>query len=423
MPPDSRVEASSVHAGPDWPPAVVASLHQTGTNLVRDLCRRGVRASGVDNNPGVIGFRSVYGEHHLCPDPDTAGPAWLDFMKSLAQKLGQRPVLMCAADIFVAALGRYARELEPYYRFSPAAELQAALCTKERQYALAEQYGMPRPLTSYIQSKAQLSDFVERARFPCLLKPRQEREWASLPESHPFRPKKAVLAGSASDLVAHYSSVEPYRPEAVAQEMIAGPDNNKYCYLAVYASDGSRLGHCIVRELRCFPAQLGSASMVRHDACRDIDEICDTFLRKLGYVGLCEIEVKRDALDGAVKLIEVNPRFSGTGDCSSYAGVEVGWLHYLDLIGQNPAPVEPLNNDFHHIIAFLEVPGVVTHLASGLLAWPELIRSYRAPLAFYDFNGRDLRATVKTMWECFKNAAVIFRRNGFRLWPRKRDGA
>ena len=418
MPPDSLVEPTSIHARQDWPPAVVASLHQTGTNLVRDLCRRGVRAAGIDNDPGVIGFRSVYGEHYLCPNPDTNAPGWLDFMKSLAQKLGQRPVLMCAADIFVAALGRYAHELEPYYRFSPTAELQAALSTKERQYALAEQFGMPCPLTAYVQSKEQVGDFIERARFPCLLKPRQEREWANLPAGHALREKKVVVTPAPSDLLAQYRSVEPYRPEAVAQEMIVGPDDHKYCYLSVYACDGARLGHCVVRELRCYPTQLGSASMAAPVIDPEIDEVCDTFLRKLGYAGLCEIEVKRDAIDGKVKLIEVNPRFSGTGDCSVYAGVEVGWLHYLDLIGEDPAPMEP-HFEFHHIILFLEVPGVLSRLASGLLTWPELLRSYRRPLAFYDLDGRDLRPTLKTLWVCVKAAVVILRRNRFRVWRRK----
>jgi predicted ATP-grasp superfamily ATP-dependent carboligase len=39
----------------------------------------------------------------------------------------------------------------------------------------------------------------------------------------------------------------------------------------------------------------------------EIEALCDGFLSSLGYVGLCEIELKRDVHDGRVKLIEVNP--------------------------------------------------------------------------------------------------------------------
>jgi predicted ATP-grasp superfamily ATP-dependent carboligase len=314
-------------------------------------------------------------------------------------------------------LGRYADELAPYYRFSPAAKLQASLSTKERQYALAEEHGMPRPRTAYVQSNGDLRAFIQQARFPCLLKPRHDREWATLPEGNPRRGTKAVVTPSESDLLAQYGFVEPYRPEAVVQELIVGPDNHKHCYLAVYGSDGSRLGHCVVRELRCNPTQLGSAMMEEPVIDPEIDEVCDSFLRKIGYTGLCEIEVKRDAADGKVKLIEVNPRFSGTGDCSLYAGVEVGWLHYLDLIGKRPAPVEP-HGDFHHINLRLEVPGVLNHVANGLLTWSEVWRSYRGHLAFYDFDLRDLRVTRKNLWACTKMALVTLRRNGFRLWAK-----
>ena len=45
----------------------------------------------------------------------------------------------------------------------------------------------------------------------------------------------------------------------------------------------------------------------------------------MNYVGICEIEVKRDTRDGVVRLIEANPRFSVTADAAVYAGVDIGW--------------------------------------------------------------------------------------------------
>src|SRR6266540_1629878 len=144
-------------AGHDWPPAVVASVFQTGLNLIRDLTRHGVRAVGVDSNPNEDGFLSVYGESHVCPDPDSAPGAWLDFMRSLSRKLGNRPALIPASDQFVEALGRHAAALAEYYRFPPAGPaVQAMLGTKEQQYALARRHGFPCPRTEYIQSVGEL---------------------------------------------------------------------------------------------------------------------------------------------------------------------------------------------------------------------------------------------------------------------------
>ena len=89
--------------------------------------------------------------------------------------------------------------------------------------------------------------------------------------------------------------------------------------------------------MRCDPPLFGSASVVSPVKDDETETLCDRFLQGLAYVGICEIEVKRDERDGCVKLIEVNPRFSVTADCAKYVGVELGWLHYLDLAGPAPA--------------------------------------------------------------------------------------
>jgi predicted ATP-grasp superfamily ATP-dependent carboligase len=394
-------------AGRDWPPVVVASVFQTGLNLMRDLIRRGVRTVGVDYDPLNSGFRSVYGQSYLCPNPDTHPREWLEFMQSLSRQMGTRPVIICAADIFVSALGAHAEALEPYYVFSRASvAVQAALATKEQQYALAGQHGLPCPRTAYIQSLEELRDFAGLARFPCLLKPRHQREWESLPEGNRLRGRKLVTAETREQLRDYYGLVEAYRPQVVAQEIVVGPDNEKYCYLSVYASDGSRLGHCVVREYRCNPILFGSASMVEPVVDPEIDALCDAFLRKVHYVGLCEIEVKRDARDSQVKLIEVNPRFSVTGDCASYTGVEIGWLHYLDLIGKRPAPVEPTRFDFLHMVLRREVSAVPVYLDNRMVSWRELMRSYRRRMEFFDVDWHDWRVTARTLYACMKIVAV-----------------
>ncbi len=405
-------------AKPEWPPVVVASVFQTGLNLMRDLERRGVRAVGVDCHPGHEGFRSRYGKSFVCPDPDLHPDRWLDFMRDLSSKLGTKPVLIAASDQFVSAMGLHARELRKYFTFSDAAvEIQAKLGSKEQQYALAGAHGFPCPRTAYVQSAAELQDFVAAARFPCLLKPRQHREWEALPEGHPLRGRKLISAETAEALLGYYAQVEPHRPEVMVQEIIAGGDDAKYCYLSVYASDGSRIGACVVREFRAYPIQFGSASVVEPVEDREIETLCDQFLRAIHYVGICEIEVKRDQRDGKVRLIEVNPRVSGTGDCAIYTGVEVGWLHYLDLIGCSPPPVTPTRFNFRHITLRRDLPSIPRYFEQGTITWRELIRSYRPPVVFFDFDLRDWRVTAMTMkMTARETIGTALRSWGLRCW-------
>jgi predicted ATP-grasp superfamily ATP-dependent carboligase len=376
------------------PPAVVASVFQTGLNLMRDLERKGIRVVGVDCSPENPGFRSRYGRSFLCPDPDKEPDSWVAFMLSLASAMGEKPVLIAASDIFVSAIGCHAEVLGEHFIFSKTGcALQAELSTKERQYAMAREHGLPSPQSVYVQTVEELEEFCGRARFPVLLKPRSHREWKGLPRDNPLCGCKTVSAKTPEDLLSYYLKVSTLVPEAVAQEEILGPDSAKYCYLSVYARSGQRLGACVVRELRAFPLLYGCATLVEPVVDEEIDSLCNNFLVSLRFVGICEIEVKRDSRDGRVLLIEVNPRVSGTGDSARYAGVETGYLHYLDLIGQTPPPVVATNYNFRHIMLVNDLTAFPKYLQQGEIGWWEWLQSLSGPLEFFDFDLKDFSNT------------------------------
>jgi D-aspartate ligase len=386
----SKILAPRDGAEPLRPPAVVASVFQTGLNLMRDLEQKGIRVVGVDCHPENPGFRSRYGRSFLCPNPDQEPDNWVAFMLSLSAAMGEKPVLIAAADIFVSAIGRHAQVLSDHFIFSEkGCTLQATLSTKEKQYALAREYGLPSPQAVYVQTVEELEAFCDRARFPVLLKPRSHREWESLPRDNPIRGRKTISASTREELISHYEQVCGLVPEAVAQEEIVGPDSTKYCYLSVYAQAGHRLGACVVQELRAYPILYGCATLVEPVVDEEIDRVCNNFLLSLGFVGLCEIELKRDTRDGRLLLIEVNPRFSGTGDCAKYTGVETGFLHYLDLIGQTPAPMAATKFGFRHVMLVNDLTAFPKCLDQGLIGWREWIRSLSGPIEYFDFDLRD----------------------------------
>lgn len=403
-------------AQPDWPPVVVASVFQTGLNLMRDLLARGLRVVGVDCDAGNEGFRSRYGKSYLCPNPDQHPEEWVQYMLDLARQLGGRPVIIPAADMFVSALGKHADRLKEAYIFSLASvAVQEALATKEKQYALAAANGFPIPRTVYVQSPQDLQNFIADARFPCLLKPRHHREWENLPVGNPMRGKKLMMTADAEEMERSYAAVADVTPSLMAQEVIVGGDDAKYCYLSAYGEGSRRLGHGVVKEYRAYPLMFGSASVVEPVHDEEIATLCDNFLRSVGYVGICEIEVKRDARDGRVLLVEANPRFSGTGDTAIYMGVEVGWLHYLDLIGQEVIPVTTSRFGFRHITLRRDLPALPKYVANGDLTWGQIIKSYQGPLEWFDFDWKDPGVSLRTFATAFKAlAGGVLRNQGLR---------
>ncbi len=396
-PSEAPSEGNPSRAECDWPPAVIAGAFQTGVLGVRTLMRRGVRAVCFDANPRNPGFRSVYGPARLCPNPDTDGDGWTRFMVELARSMDGKPVLISSSDQFVTAIARNRELLADHYTLSPGSAIQGLLADKQTQYDLAGTHGMPMPRTRNATSEEQVAEFARTARFPCLLKPTHFRLWQRFPQGHPLSYRKIAIAESAEGLVQSYRLAAAVSPHVILQEIIEGPDTDKRVYLACYDSQGRRIARAMFRELRCDPVGFGPATVSEPVTDPETDRVCDQFLRRIGYVGICEIEMKWDSRDGQVKLIEANPRLSGGGDAAPYAGVDLCWIHYLDLIGKRVAAVAPRDADFRHVVLRADGRTVPAYWREGLISWRDVCRSYRPPLAFYDLDPRDWRYSIETL--------------------------
>jgi D-aspartate ligase len=385
------------------PAAVVAGAFQTGVVLMRNLHRQGVKVYTFDIHDRFAGFKTRYAEASVCPNPDEHPEQWLAWMKALSKRIGGRPILIASADRFVSAMGRFRDELADDFRYClDGVTAQAKLATKEQQYALAALQGMPVPRTEYAVNLEQVKAFAEDARYPCLFKPRHEREWGPAPAGHLLSGQKLVLASSREDLLAKYKQAQEVASEVVLQELIEGPDTAKMVYLSCYSKEGRRLGWGVVKQLRTAPILFGSASVVEPVMDAEAADLCDRFLRSIDYRGLCEIEIKRDSRDGRVMLIEANPRFSVTADAAQFMGVDVGWIHYQDLAGVHLEEASPRDSDFRHIVLRRDFECIPSYLSAGLWTWGQILKSYRRPVYFFDLDWRDVRVCLDTVWDLVK---------------------
>ena len=374
-----------------WPSVLVAGGFFTGVVLMRELSRHGLDVYCIDPNPTQPAFRSRYGQSFLCPNPDLQPKEWVDFMLDLCRRIGKGPlVIIASSDMFVTALADHADKLAGQFIFCQSSiGMQGLLATKKRQYDIAAEHGLPTPLTRFVTSEAEVEAFCQKAVFPALLKPLHFREWRTLEPAHPLFEQKLITSDSPANLLASYRLAASINSECVVQEIIEGPDTAKLCYLSCYNQKSERLGWGVVRQVRTDPIFFGSASIVEPVDDPETASICDRFLRSIGYTGICEIELKRDTRDGVVKLIEANPRYSLTSDAAPYMGVELGWLHYLDLIGQLVTPVEPKQTQFRHIALFRDFACIPSYFRANLLDWHGLWQSYRQPRYFFDFDWDD----------------------------------
>jgi predicted ATP-grasp superfamily ATP-dependent carboligase len=228
-----------------------------------------------DCNGDYPGFRSRYGPALLSPDPDKDPSGWLQFMRELAARMGGKPVLIASADQFVSAIALHEAQLREHYRLSPGVELQGRLATKETQYALAVDYGMPLPRTQRVSTLQEATAFASAAAFPCLMKPLHFREWHAFEEGHALSHQKVSIAATPTELIENWRLATAVNHLVMMQEIIEGPDTDKRVYIAVYDGRGRRIGNAMFRELRCDPIGFGPASISEPIVDDEADELCN----------------------------------------------------------------------------------------------------------------------------------------------------
>ena len=103
------------------------------------------------------------------------------------------------------------------------------------------------------------------------------------------------IAKTERSLIENYRLASVVNPNVILQEIIEGADSAKRVYLSCYDVKGERIANAMFRELRCDPMGFGPATITEPVIDPEVDEVCDRFLKSIGYMGICEIEMKWDA--------------------------------------------------------------------------------------------------------------------------------
>jgi D-aspartate ligase len=245
-------------------------------------------------------------------------------------------VILPCSDEGLELVARHRSEIEEHGHRAVEAddEVLLAMLDKSRTYTLARQVGVPAPATRTLSSTADLAD-LDGFLFPCAIKPVESHVFVRR-----FRPAaKGALVASREEAV---ELLRPILEEGVAMlltEVVEGTDEccSYYSYLD---EDGTPLTHFTKRKLRQYPTRfgLGTYHMTRWQP--DVAELGLRFFQGVGLRGVGNVEFKRDARDGQLKLIECNPRFTNAHELVSRSGIDFGRLAYARLTGRPLPPLE-----------------------------------------------------------------------------------
>lgn len=258
----------------------------------------------------------------------------LESLLAVGRRLG-RALLVPTFDegaIFAASHYDVLREYFIYPRQS--AEVVRSLVNKKEMYFVARRHGLSVPESSWPQSRREVSEFAERARFPIALK--------AIRGVH-LKLKAGVTAfivRSARELLGLYDRYEDATaPNLMLQEYIPGADSCGWGFNGYFDERSECVIGGTTRRLHQYPVHVGITSL---SVIQDNDEVSQasrSFMSAVGYRGLVNLGFRYDAHDGKYKLVDVNPRLGASfRSFVTKDGCDILRAFYLDLTKQKVTP-------------------------------------------------------------------------------------
>jgi D-aspartate ligase len=306
------------------PTAVVAEVGWVnGLAAVRSLGRAGAPVIAVDARPSALGFRSRYAEARVCPDPVADEDGFVAFLAALGDELDRPAPIFPTHDEHLNAIARRRDELGGRFLFPfPAWNVLGPLQSKRHQLERAQELGLPVPRT--------VDEPTDDLRFPVLVKPSDPIGFRRQYRRQAFR------CETPTELEEAYERARPYDP--LVQEFVPGGDEELYTVGSYLASDGEALGVFSGRKLLQTSPGVGTCRVGEAIWAEEPVEQGLRLLRGLGFHGLSQVEFKRDARDGAYRLMEVNPRLWQWHGLAAACGVDLPRIAYWDLLGARLPP-------------------------------------------------------------------------------------
>ena len=355
--------------------AIVLGSDYKALGIVRSLGRQGIPVWVLRDEHAIAAFSRYCARSLAWP---TAGEdEQVAFLLGLGSRHGLDGWALYANDDETAALlARHRATLsERFVVTTPSWEILRWAYDKRLTYRCAAALGVGHPRTEYPANRAELE--ATDIPFPAILKP------ALRAEQNPFTMAKAWRVDDREALLARYDEatglVEPSL--IMVQELIPGAGEQQLSYAAL-CRDGTPIASVVARRTRQWPMDFGRAStFVETVDDPEVEATAALVLARIGYSGIVEVEFKRDPRDGALKLLDINPRVWGWHSLGRAAGVDFPFLLWRVLHGEALPRIRG-RVGVRWVRALTDVPTALGEIRAGRLALGEYLASLRRPIEF-----------------------------------------
>lgn len=258
-----------------------------------------------------VGYVSRYPNHKIigcCSRDDYEGT--VNFVRNLL-KTGEYDLVVPTVDFSAELLSKNKEEFSQYAKIASNDWLVYEIAQdKLKTMEVCMKNNIPCPITLFNINS--IEDVMKsKIKYPIIIKPRIGYGAIGF--------KKIDSEKELIDIIKkNHVKIQDY----VIQEYI--PQTDLQYEAAMFIDNSNNVKSSLVfSKNRWFPIEGGSSTLNITVDCPDIVETCTRLLKKIGWRGCADIDLIRDPRDGVAKVMEINPRVSGSVKICFEAGINL----------------------------------------------------------------------------------------------------
>jgi predicted ATP-grasp superfamily ATP-dependent carboligase len=316
------------------PPAILLGGGANALSVARRLSALGVIVYAINED-------DAYVRHSRCcrwiAVPTTGGleASWARFLLGAESDHLRGAVLLACSDAAITVLSMHREQLTTRFLLDESSTAaQFVMLDKLATYRHARTAGVPTPGFWVVEDRGQVFALKAEFSYPVIVKPRL---------SHVFESRfsaKFLVARDFDALVAAFDRVRDAGIAVMIVELIPGRDDQLCSYFTYLDENGEPLFHFTKRVIRRYPAGMGMGCSHVTDWNPELVDVSLRLCRQAGLRGLANVEYKRDARDGQLKLIECNARFVASNELVARSGFDLAAFVYNRIVGRPNAPFQ-----------------------------------------------------------------------------------
>lgn len=342
-------------------------LHHGTLGAIRSLGRHGVPVHLLQESRWLPTALSRYVTgRHAWPSGITGPGDAVVVLRTLADKIGKRPVLLPVDDAGAIFVSEHGAALSPAFDFARQRPgLAQSLVDK---YALAQHcatLAVPHPRTARPPT---WDDLVFASppdgRWPAVLK--RVTPWGTT-SSRGLPSTRLIHQGELADLAETVHADPTGDPGLLLQEYVPAAPGQDYFFHGYYDENSNCLASFTGVKDRSWPAYTGLTVLGRAEEVPAVREQVDVLLRGIGFTGIVDVDLRRDRRSGAYHVLDVNPRLGAQFRLfETFAGVDVVLAMHLHLT-HRPVPITPQVSGRTFLVENLEPAAAARYRRDGHL--------------------------------------------------------